>query len=61
MPDNKDIRGPRDRARINVNEDYEVRYWCKALQCTKDELEKAVKSVGTSAQKVRDFMGHKGS
>jgi hypothetical protein len=29
MSDDKSNRGPADRARINVNEDYEVAYWTK--------------------------------
>lgn len=31
MADNASNRGPADRARINVNEDYEVAYWTKEL------------------------------
>ncbi|MDB6135350.1 MAG: hypothetical protein JWM59_3593, partial [Verrucomicrobiales bacterium] len=31
MSDNPKDRGPQDRSRINVNEDYEVRYWTKEL------------------------------
>ncbi len=27
MADDKTKRGPADRSRINVNEEYEVRYW----------------------------------
>lgn len=27
MADDNTIRGPQDRSRINLSEDYEVRYW----------------------------------
>jgi hypothetical protein len=29
MADEKNERGPQDASRINVNEDYELRYWSK--------------------------------
>ncbi len=57
MSDNKQDRGPQDASRINVHEDYEVRYWTKALDVTKDELEAAVKKVGVSADAVRKELG----
>ena len=53
MPDDPGKRGPADRSRINVHEDYEVRYWCKALDCTKEDLEDCVKRVGPMADDVR--------
>jgi hypothetical protein len=34
MPDDRSIRGPADRSRINVNEAYEVAYWAKEFGCT---------------------------
>jgi hypothetical protein len=40
------------RARININEDYEVRYW--TLGVTEQRLSDAVNAVGTSAKKVRE-------
>ena len=57
MSDNKQDRGPQDASRINVHEDYEVRYWAKALGVSKDELEAAVKKVGVSADAVRKELG----
>ena len=57
MADDKTKRAPADSSRINVNEDYEVSYWTGALNCTREELEKAVKEVGTSARAVREYMG----
>lgn len=55
MADDKSKVAPGDRSRINVNEDYEVAYWTKALGCTKQELEKAVKEVGVSASAVKKY------
>lgn len=53
MPDDRKDRGPADRSRVNVNEPWEVKYWCKELRCTETELRAAVKAVGVSANKVR--------
>lgn len=45
-----------DRKLIAMTEPYEVREWCKSLGCTKEELERAVKAVGHSADKVREYV-----
>ena len=59
MADDKTKVGAQDRARINVNEDYEVRHWCKSLGVTEDELRKAVAAVGDRADEVREHLGKK--
>ena len=59
MSDDKDNPGPHDRARFNVDEDYEVAYWTKALDCTAEELKAAVKVVGVSADAVRAHLKKK--
>ena len=53
MSDNKQDRGPQDRARINVNEDYELRYWTKELGVSEERLRKLVEENGPSAEAVR--------
>ena len=53
MADDKAKRGQPDRSRINMSEDYEVRYWTKHLGVSRDELEKAINKVGNSAAAVR--------
>ena len=45
-----------DRRLISLTEPYEVREWCKALGCTKAELQHAVSIVGNSADKVREYL-----
>ena len=52
MADDKNDRGPADRARVNVEEDYEVRYWTAKWGVTADELRRAVAKVGVSAEAV---------
>jgi hypothetical protein len=53
MADDSSIRGPADRNRVNLNEDWELKYWAKELSASADELRAAVKAVGTSVEDVR--------
>jgi hypothetical protein len=48
-----------DRKRISLEEDYEVRDWTKSLGCTEAQLRDAVKAVGNSADKVREYLAKK--
>jgi hypothetical protein len=57
MPDDKTNRGPQDRARINIHEPYEVRYWTKALGVTPEQLRQLVQQHGVSADAVRQAIG----
>jgi hypothetical protein len=52
MSDNKSKKDGRDRSRINMNEDYEVRYWSKKLGITKQALKEAVKNAGSNSAKA---------
>ena len=53
MSDDKSKRGPRDAKRINVDEDYELRYWSTTLGVSPDKLKRAVQKVGVMAEDVR--------
>jgi hypothetical protein len=57
MTDNIRLKGYQDRTRINLSEDYEVRYWCEKFGVTADELGAAVKRVGNSAKAVENELG----
>lgn len=59
MGDDKSKRGGADRSRISLEQDYEVRDWTKSLGVTKAELSAAVKAVGNSAEKVREYLKKK--
>jgi len=48
-----------DRKLISLEEDYEVRDWTKSLGCTEEQLRAAVKAVGNSAEKVREYLAGK--
>ncbi len=53
MADDKSNRRQPDRSRINLAEDYEVRYWTHELGASKDELERLVAKHGNSVEKIR--------
>ena len=48
-----------DRKLISLTEPHEVRSWTQALDCTEAELQAAVKAVGHSAEKVREYLKKK--
>jgi hypothetical protein len=56
MSDNLKDRGPQDRSRINVNEDWERQYWAKELGVTEDELRRAVQTAGPVVEAVRKHL-----
>jgi hypothetical protein len=55
--DDKNNRGFQDRSRINLNEDYEIRYWTEALGVSVEKLREIVGKVGSSAEAVRQQLG----
>jgi len=57
MADSKSKKGKPDRDRINVGEDYEVRYWAEKFVVTRDELKEAVRRVGPMAKDVAKHLG----
>ena len=52
MADDRTQVGPQDRTRINVNEDYELRYWSERFGVSQQKLKEAVAAVGVSASAV---------
>ena len=56
MADDK-TKTAQDRQRINIQEDYEVRYWTEALGVTRERLEQLVKDHGDRAGDVRRALG----
>jgi len=56
MSDNKNNIGSPDRDRINLTEDYEVRYWANKFRVSRDELKKVVRQVGDNPQAVEDYL-----
>jgi Protein of unknown function (DUF3606) len=52
MADDPTLKGPQDRSRINLSQDYEVRYRTQKFGVTAAELRDAIKMVGNSAEAV---------
>jgi hypothetical protein len=57
MTDDKTKVGQIDRARINVEEDYELRDWSAKLGVTSWEVKAAVRKVGPMAKDVARALG----
>ncbi len=54
--DNLHLKIPQDCSKISTTEDWEVDYWTKTLDCTKQELIDAVKAVGHSTERVKIYL-----
>ena len=57
MADDRTIRGAADRSRINMQEDYEVRYWTQKWSISREQLAAAVREVGVMAADVARKLG----
>jgi len=57
MSDDKSKRGPQDRFKVNLHEDYEVEYWTKRWGVSRDQLTKAVEKAGNGAEAVAKALG----
>ncbi|MBB1598910.1 DUF3606 domain-containing protein [Variovorax sp. UMC13] len=57
MADDKSIRGPADAARVNLNEEHELRYWTRSLGVTEAKLRSAVAAAGVMSKDVRAYLG----
>lgn len=57
MSDNLAIRRPQDPTKINLQEEWEVKYWTRALGVTADQLKRAVDEVGPLVVKVKSYLG----
>jgi len=57
MADDRSKRGPADRSRINMGEEYEVRYWTKELGVSKQQLAQAVTKAGPGVSAVKRQLG----
>jgi hypothetical protein len=57
MSDDLKKRRPRDGKFVNVNEEWEVKYWCEELDVTPEGLRQLVKDPGTSVSGIRSALG----
>ena len=62
MADDRSKRGAQDRTRVNVDQDYEARYWADKWGVTQEELRSAVGTVGPIVSDLeRHFASRQGS
>ena len=57
MADDRALRGPRDRQRINLSEDYEVAYWTQKWGINREQLDEAVRKAGPMSAAVAKLLG----
>jgi hypothetical protein len=57
MADDKSKRKPQDSSRVNLAEDYEVRYWTNELGVSEPMLRQLVERLGPSVAKIRRQLG----
>ncbi len=57
MPDDLTKTGPADDRRINIHQEYEVRYWTQELGVTAERLRQTVDVVGPMVKDVKRQLG----
>lgn len=57
MSDNTNIRQPEDPTKVNINQQWEIDYWCKKWSITKERLLKTVKKVGPMVVDIKKELG----
>ena len=53
-------RIPEDPKNVNVEKEWELRYWTNFLDISEDTLKSAVGAVGTDAGKVKEWLADNG-
>jgi hypothetical protein len=56
MSDNLNITGKQDDVRININQDYELEYWAKKMNVSKEKIKTAVAAVGTRVADIQNWL-----
>jgi hypothetical protein len=49
-------KSPKDRKRISLTEDWEVKYWTQAPGCSVLALKEAANAVGHAAEEVKVYL-----
>ena len=59
MSDDLKNRGPADRARVNVHEEWERRWWSEHYGVNEARLKEAVEKAGVMSEDVKKYLGVK--
>lgn len=49
-------KNPENAFMINTDESWEIIYWCKKFNCTREQLGAAIQKVGTSPENVKNYL-----
>jgi len=61
MANDKNNVAPRDLRRVNIGDEAEMTYWTRMFQCTRYELEAAVRKVGAMTKDIEKELKGQGS
>lgn len=56
MADDQQQSGPVDNARIDIEREHDLRYWCRKFRVSPQELQQAVEAAGPLLRKVREHL-----
>jgi hypothetical protein len=59
MADDLKQTGKPDDARINIDQEHEVKYWSEKFGVSRDQLKSAIAKVGSMVKDVRDDLQHR--
>ena len=57
MADDRSLRGGQDRLRVNMDQEYEARYWSNKFGVSQDDLRAAIAKVGPMASDLERHFG----
>ena len=55
MPDDKTNQGSQDDAKVDMNDQNEIRYSCEQFKCTESQLREAISVIGNSREKLKGY------
>ena len=59
MADDLKQTGKADNARINIEQDHQLRYWSEKFGVSREELQSAVAEAGPLVKNVREHLQHR--
>ena len=57
MIDQRTSRAGKDRTRIDIGDDHDLRYWSRRFDVSRNEIRRAVETVGALAEDVARHLG----
>lgn len=59
--EDKELKGPQDAARVNIDNESELEYWSAKFKVSKAAVIRAVSVVGPMPKDVSEFLNGRGS